>query len=293
MKFVVTGGSGFLGYKIARHLCKNNKVFASYNKNFIKDSNINFFHMDITNEREIGKNISQINPMCVVHAGAIADVDYCERNKELAWEVNVVGTKNIINICEKIKARLIFISTDLVFDGSKKYYMENDNPNPINFYGKTKYEGEKLVRNSGLSYAIIRLSLLYGWNRKNQKKNIATFILENLMNKRELKMPVDRFNTPILINDVPKFVEQLSFFPKSDLYHLAGPELVNRYQFASKVAEIFNLKQNLISPTERNNSQIIKRQKYAGLDSKKILGTLNMEVKKVEEGLKYMKSNKL
>jgi len=115
-----------------------------------------------------------------VHAAALTDVDLCEKDKNLAFNVNVLGTKNVVEACKKVNAHLVYISTDYVFSGEKGYYSEQDETNPLNYYGFTKLEGEKIVESSNLSYLIARASVIYGSRPAAGKVNFALWAIEKL-----------------------------------------------------------------------------------------------------------------
>ena len=142
-KILVIGGSSLLGYKILAN--RNNfEIYASYNKNPINIEQLETIEIDITNKTNC-KKILELKPDVIINTAAITNVDYCEKFEKNAFNVNVTGTKNISEIAEKLGSKLIHISTDAVFSGNKKFYTEEDKPNPVNIYGKTKLESEKIV----------------------------------------------------------------------------------------------------------------------------------------------------
>lgn len=124
----------------------------------------NSVKMDITSAEEVLRIITRLIPDIVVHAAAETGVDNCEVDRKRAWRVNAEGTKNVAEACGKINAKLIYVSTDYVFDGEKGFYAEKDEPNPVNYYGVTKLKGEEFVRKCYRKNVIARASVLYGWH---------------------------------------------------------------------------------------------------------------------------------
>ena len=145
MKLLITGASGLYGSKLAQlALAKGIEVYSSD----IQSLSVygNFVKLDISGKVQVEQAFKNIKPDVVVHAASLTDVDKCETNKELAWKVNVEGTKNIVEAAHSAGSFLIYISTDYVFSGQKGNYKETDKPDPINYYGLTKLKAEEIVQ---------------------------------------------------------------------------------------------------------------------------------------------------
>ena len=164
-KVAITGASGLLGNKIIKHATTEYTVIPIHRT---KPLSSNSLELDITYATKVSNLLSEIKPDVVIHAASETNVDKCEIEKERAWKINAKGTLNIAKVCRKVSAKLIYISTDYVFDGEKGLYDERDEPNPINYYGITKLEGEKQVIAHCKNYAILRTSVLYGWHPWNR-----------------------------------------------------------------------------------------------------------------------------
>jgi dTDP-4-dehydrorhamnose reductase len=121
---------------------------------------------------------SKLKPDITIHTAAETNVDKCETQKELSWKINVEGTRNIAEACKKLGAKLVYVSTEYVFDGEKGSYVEEDKPNLINHYGTTKLEGENQIVSRCKDYAILRTSVIYGWHP--WKQNFATWMINSL-----------------------------------------------------------------------------------------------------------------
>jgi len=168
-KLLITGASGLLGNKIVKLATINHTVIPLHNTKPLHTSSLK---LEITNLSEVLNLFQKLEPDIVIHTASETNVDKCETEKEHAWKINAEGTRNIAVACSKVGAKLVYISTDYVFDGEKGNYDEQDKPNPINYYGVTKLEGENQVINNCKNYVILRTSVLYG--SQPWKQNFVT-----------------------------------------------------------------------------------------------------------------------
>jgi len=242
----------------------------------------NLFHLDITNKKDMVL-IKKLSPEIIIHTAALTNVDYCETNKEKAWNVNVEGTRNIAEVSREVNSKLIYISTDYVFDGEKGMYKEDDRTNPVDYYGKTKLEGEKAVRELCDDYIIARTSVLYGWH---PKPNFVTWVIGKLEQGHSINIVEDQFNSPTLADDLAELISELIDKNETGIFHTAGSERISRFKFVEKVAEVFNLNRNLINPISSDELDwIAKRPTDSSLDVSK--------VSKIKRPLNIMESLKL
>jgi len=163
MRVLVTGSNGQLGYDVVKRLKENNiECIGTTRKDF-----------DLTNEKETKKFIKDYSPDAVIHCAAYTAVDKAEDEKELCHVVNVLGTRYVAEVCKEIEAKMVYISTDYVFNGKgEKPFEVTDKPNPINYYGQTKYEGELEVQSILDRYFVIRISWVFGENGNNFVKTM-------------------------------------------------------------------------------------------------------------------------
>ena len=266
MKVLIVGGSGLLGSKLYDILKENNyDVYASFLNNTISVKNS--FRMDIVREEEVSRVIKKIDPDFVVHSAAFINVDECEKNKERAHNINVVGTENVANATEKIGSKLVYISTDYVFDGNKGFYKEIDKVNPINYYGLTKLKGEDVVKNICKDFVIARTSVIYG----SSKVNFALWIIDQLEKGNQINVVVDQFVTPTLNIDLGEQLVSLIDNDSRGIFHAAGGERISRYDFAMVLADIFNLDKELINSVSMDSFDwYAKRPLDSSLDVAKI-----------------------
>jgi len=285
MKILIIGASGFVGEKLYNSLSKGFEVIGTYSTKK-KD---NFEQLDMSNRNSVIESITKIKPDVVIHTAGITNVDFFEENFKEVQRVNIQGTKNIIEGCLKTNSKLIYISSDYVFDGEKGNYTEEDEPNPINAYGKAKLEEEELVKNSGLKYLILRIAVPYGYNSSDDKQTFEKWIINNLRNNKEIKVIDNQFNTPTLIDDIANAVKKLIELKKVGIYHVTGSERISRYDFAIKIASIFRLNKALIKRIKTKDlNWKATRPIDSSLNTDK-LKKLDIKMSNINEGLSIMK----
>jgi dTDP-4-dehydrorhamnose reductase len=286
---LVTGGSGLLGGNLATLMADKFSVHSIVHKHPAKFETSQVHKLDITKCNDIVYLVEKIKPAYIIHTAALTNVDYCEVNKDEAWLLNVEGTRNIIHAAEKTKSKLIYISTDSVFDGKKGMYTEEDSLNPLNFYAFTKFEGEKLLRKSNLSFVIIRTNI-YGWNMQ-KKLSLAEWMFSSLRENRKLTLFYDVFFTPILVNNLSDVIMEILEKDICGVFHIAGSERCSKFQFGLSLAQIFDLDTNLIEPISLSNKPpIAKRPLDSSLCTKKIASKIKTKLLNVKEGLQVFKS---
>ncbi|KPV62352.1 MAG: dTDP-4-dehydrorhamnose reductase [Candidatus Bathyarchaeota archaeon BA2] len=300
LKLLVVGGSGLLGYKVAELAVGEFETFATYNFRSVELQGCNFFKLNKCDRSATQALIKKIKPDVVIDTAALHNVDYCETHHDEAWKVNVEGTRNVADACKETSAKMIFVSTDYVFDGKKGFYNEKDAPNPLHFYAKTKLEGEKVVREAGIDYAIVRPSVIYGWNpselaglrsSSGKSMNFAIWILNELRKRKEIKIVTDQYSSPTLADNLAEALLALSKSQRKGVYHTAGKICIDRFNFAKKIAEIFDLNGGLIKPvTSDVFKQVAERPKRCCLDVSKAERELEVKFLTVEEGLMKMKA---
>jgi len=285
-RLIVTGASGLLGNKIVE-LGKNDYVVVPLHNT--KPLHLNSLKLNITDAIEVLNLFHNLEPYAVIHTASETNVDKCEIEKDHAWKVNVNGTRNVALACSKTGAKLVYISTDYVFDGEKGNYEERDEPNPINNYGFTKLEGEKQVIQYCQEYVILRTSVLYGWHP--WKQNFATWVINSLKQNKELTVVEDHYNTPTLADNLAEMALEAVQKDLQGLYHASGSERISRYEFAKQIAKEFNLNQSLIKPIKMSQltAWVAKRPRDSSLNTDKIQKKLKTKPLNIAEGLMRMK----
>jgi dTDP-4-dehydrorhamnose reductase len=284
-KLVITGGSGLLGSKIVKLARKDYEVIPLHKT---KPLHSNSIKLDITDATEVLNLFSKLKLDAVIHTASETNVDKCETEKEHAWKINVEGTRNIALAYRKANAKLVYISTDYVFDGEKGLYNEEDKPNPINYYGVTKLEGENQVIHHCKNYAILRTSVLYGWHP--WKQNFVTWTINQLKQNKEITVVEDHYNTPTLADNLAETIIEAVQKDLQGLYHASGSERISRYEFARQIAKTFHLDPGLIKPIKMRQltAWTAKRPKDSSLNTNKIQKQLKTKPLNITEGLNKM-----
>jgi dTDP-4-dehydrorhamnose reductase len=286
MKLLVTGARGLLGRKIVER-AKNDYVVVPIHNT--KPLQSNSLRVDITRTTEILSLFHELKPHAIIHTASETNVDKCEIEKRHAWKTNVEGTCNMAVACSQVSAKLVYISTDYVFDGEKGFYNEEDKPNPVNYYGLTKLEGEKQVIEHCKNYAILRTSVLYGWHP--WKQNFATWVINKLEQEQEITVVEDHYNTPTLADNIAEMAVEVAEEDLRGLYHASGRERISRYEFAKQIAKTYNLNSDLVKPVKMSQltAWIAKRPKDSSLNTDKIQKQLKTKPLNITEGLNKMK----
>jgi len=286
-KIIVSGGSGLVGSRVVELLS------SKYDLNLYGRGD----GFEITDPNSF--SILNSSADYFLHLAAKADVDGSEVEKEMgeeseAWKVNVGGTKNVADFCKENGIKLIYISTDFVFDGEKKegeFYTEEDTPNPINFYAKTKYEGERAVENSGAEFAILRIAYPY---RKEfeKKKDFVRAILDRLSQGLPVKAITNHIMCPTFIDDIANVIDRIIETGETGIFHAVGATPLSPYDAAVKIQEIFDLDKNLIGTTTREEFFEGKAKRPFNLYLRNgRIENLGVKMKTFEQGLYELKKS--
>jgi len=258
-RILVTGASGFLGSHIASRLSAlGYSVFAAYNRHperlnpISKTLSLKRLKIDLTQPVSIEAAFRSATPHAVVHAAAIADLSPCEQDKALAQTINTNATFEIAKLCSKNQTRLIFLSTDQVFDGSRGHYHEEDNPNPIHEYGRTKAEAEKKVSEEMPTQAtVVRVALVYG-KSPTGCRSCSEQVVNTLRRGQSPTLFTDEIRNPINAKDVASAITELiSISQLLPCLHLGGPDTVSRYEIGITTAQAYGLESGLIKAVKQ------------------------------------------
>ncbi len=296
-KLLIIGSSGLVGSKLAALSAKHG--FEAYNTmNWRRTSLPRVTRLDITDRDATLGLVKEIRPKVIVNTAAITNVDYCETHKEEAQRVNVEGVSNLAEAIAGNNTRLIHISTDYVFDGTFGHYTEDDTPRPLNYYGQTKLDSEKIVSKLS-SYAIARPSVIYGWNPRGTRgtasdsvkpMNFAMFVVDKFKRNEMVKAVRDQYSSPTFADNLAEALLRLARHPDNGIFHTAGRSCLSRYEFAVKLAERFGYSTQLVEPVFSSEfKQLAERPKNSCLQVKKAEKTLGIRFLTAEEGIREMK----
>jgi dTDP-4-dehydrorhamnose reductase len=289
LKAIVTGASGLFGSCLVELALKEGfEVYSGYYEHLVNIGHP--FKLNVTNSGAIMNTFSRIRPDIVVHAAALTDVDLCERDKVFAYQTNIDGTRNIIDACRRFGVYLVYISTDYVFQGDKGMYKEDDSCSPVNYYGNSKLESEKLVKSSGLDYLVVRASVIFGSRPALGKVNFALWALEKLRKEETIHILVDQFISPTLNSSLAEMVLEAVNRWFTGVYHMSGATRLSRFDFVTKLAEIFDLDRLLIRPAKMGDMNwFAMRPNDSSLDVRKATSQLRHKPLNIDEAVRRLK----
>jgi dTDP-4-dehydrorhamnose reductase len=291
-RILVTGVSGFLGRYVATTLMHHYAVLGTYRRHAIGLDAGELTRLDLTDVEAVHTTFRAFRPDVVVHTAALGDVDACERHPQVAYGVNVQGTEAIAQATLAVGARLIYISTDQVYDGVRGYYDEADVPQPLMVYGRTKLEGEHRAAAICRHTVILRLALLYGWGIPT-RLNFVDWLRERLRAAQEVPVFIDQYRTPLYVVQAAEAIGRLIETPEvRETFNLGGGERINRYAFAEKFCEVFGLPRTLLKPVEMSfTGGLAARPRDCSMNSAKIRSVLAIVPLTVDEGLRAMQQH--
>lgn len=293
-RILVIGSNGLLGQKLCEIIVRGGAyqltLASKAEKPLRHIVGTQYLSVDITNKKDVKNAVAACAPDVIINAAAMTNVDLCETEREHCWKVNVEGVENIVEAAKRNNTMVVHISTDYVFDGKSGPYTEDDRPSPISYYGKSKLASENLLRTSGIPYLIARTMVLYGY-APGVKPNFALWLIENLEQGKQVSVVDDQFGNPTLVDDLAYGLIQGLEMARTGIYHLAGRDIVSRYEFALTLAKVFNLDPSLIRPVKTSAlKQPAPRPLTSGLITLKAEVELGYKPSTVEQGLIILKT---
>uniref|UniRef100_A0A7V1EH29 dTDP-4-dehydrorhamnose reductase n=1 Tax=candidate division WOR-3 bacterium TaxID=2052148 RepID=A0A7V1EH29_UNCW3 len=255
MKIFITGSQGCLGIAMQSLLRQEN----------VTHLGVDMQQLDISDFKRLNETIINYKPDIILHFAALSDVDACEREPEMAFRINALATLGIATIARKLNAKLLYTSTNFVFDGNtEKPYYEYDQPNPISEYGKTKYLGEKYIREVNNRFYIVRTSWLFGKNAKT----FASRFLQQKEKPRSISVICDQIGSFTYVSDLAEAIFNIIKSENYGTYHIANGDYGTWLDFLLKAKEIMKFNTELIPVKTDELSLPAPRPKFAPLGSK-------------------------
>jgi dTDP-4-dehydrorhamnose reductase len=290
MKILITGAKGQLGMQIIKMISSMNSELGPLNEAYktAEVFGVDIDELDIADLNSARKYILNIKPNVIINCAAYTNVDGCETNEDMAFKANAIGPRNLAIISEEIRAKLIHISTDYVFQGNgSKPYREYDIPKPNSVYGNTKYLGEEYVKQFCSRYFIVRTAWLYGYYGKNFVKTIIKAAKEN----GKLDVVNDQRGNPTNAEDLAYHLLKLALTEEYGIYHCTGNGECSWYDFACRIVEYSNINCSVNPITSEKINRAAKRPSYSSLDNMMLRCTVGDEMRHWEEALKMFIKN--
>jgi len=287
-KILITGASGLLGSNLSNIFKEKFDVFSVFNKNNVEIDGCDIIKLDLTDFGKTREIVSEIRPEIIIHCAALTNVDYCEDHPEETDLVNSQVTKNLAEIAREIKCKLIYISTDSVFDGEKGNYTELDETNPINVYAKSKLKGGNIVKELCEDYMIIRTNI-YGWNSID-KLSLGEWVLDKASKNEKFYGFSDIFFNPITVSNLGRALLEMCEKDIQGTYNVLGSEKCSKLEFIYKICEVFGLDKEIVIPSKSNVLNLrAPRPKDISLNVEKIQRIIETKLMNVEEGVREFK----
>lgn len=257
MKVFVTGVKGQLGYDVVNELLKRG----------IEAIGVDIEEMDITDSASVNKVMKEAAPDAVIHCAAYTAVDAAEDNVDICRKVNADGTQNIANVCKELDIKMIYISTDYVFDGKgTRPWEPDDERHPLNVYGQTKYEGELAVQNTLEKYFIVRIAWVFGVNGKNFIKTML-----NLAETRNrLTVVNDQFGSPTYTYDLARLLVDMVQTEKYGVYHATNEGICTWYEFACEIFKQAGIPMEVVPVSAEEYKARAERPENSRMDKDKL-----------------------
>jgi dTDP-4-dehydrorhamnose reductase len=296
MKIFITGSNGLLGQKLIESLQSAKEkikiIAASKGENRLtKLVGFKYYNLAISDESEVQKIIVNEKPDVVINSAAITNVDQCEGQKKICWDVNVNAVKYLLVACQQIGAHFIHLSTDFIFNGEKWPYKESDQPTPLSYYGESKLAAENLVKAASCPWSIVMTLLVYGVGESLGRSNIVLWAMHALGNEQDMSVVDDQFRTPTLAEDLADGCIQVATQKKEGVYNISGKDYMSILVLIRRIGAYFNFNTNnikIISSITLN--QAAKRTPIIGFVLGKAISKLRYDPVSFEEGLAVVKS---
>lgn len=270
MKTLIIGASGLVGSNCLNYFTeKGLETLGTY---FSYPARNTVFFDTLNPDNPENVCLDEFSPNVIIHCGALTHVDYCEQHPEESYRLTVTSTANVIELARKFQSKIVFISTDYIFDGLDGPYDETADAHPISIYGQHKWEAEQLITQSGLDYLVLRITNVYGDEERG--KNFVSRIVDQAVNgqKLTLKLPVDQYATPINAADIARAMYLLLNDGHSGIFNIASTDYMNRVQLALRILSYFPEAQyDLIPLLTKELGQPAARPLQGGLKSARFL----------------------
>lgn len=284
MKLLLTGVSGLLGINFAQEVMTAHEIIG-VDRGKLKSAPFKVLKYDLLDANAADAILDSARPDWVVNCAALADLDLCEEDPDLAKRLNADLPRRLARVCKTRGISFAHISTDAVFDGQKDgFYSEEDPPNPVGVYSKTKLDGEWAVLTENPQAIVARVNF-YGWSLGG-RRSLAEFFYNNLTNNKSMSGFTDVIFCPMLVNDTARTLVKMLQGGLKGMYHLVGPQAMSKYQFGVEIARRFHLKESEITPKSVNFSGLIaKRSNNLWLSNRKLSTDLGEDLPNFSTGL--------
>ncbi|MCG3167377.1 MAG: dTDP-4-dehydrorhamnose reductase [Bacteroidia bacterium] len=290
---LVTGSNGLLGQKIVYKLLQRNDVnliAASKGENrLIEKNGYTYINLDISKSEDVLAAIEKFQPQVIINTAAMTNVDECETKREECWGANVTAVENFVKAINGSAIHFIHLSTDFVFDGQAGPYREEDQPNPLSYYALSKYEAEKILQKSNISWAILRTIIVYGIVDNMSRSNVVLWAKGALEKGQSINVVDDQFRSPTLAEDLADACISAADKHAKGIYHVSGKDIMSILELVYRVADFWKLDKSIVKPIKSDTlNQAAKRPPRTGFILDKAYRELDYKPHSFEEGLQIL-----
>jgi len=250
MKVVLTGSTGRIGGAVLGNTPRDAFVETLLDPLEQAVPNGLWFRADLANHGATVRGVTCASPDAVIHLAAMTDVDACEIDNETAFRINCDGTAHIAEACLKCGARLVYVSTDYVFDGRSGPYAEDDSPNPVNVYGASKLAGEEAARDIIGDLLVVRISVPFGVRRGNAQHNFVSWMIGELAAGESIRVVDDQFTTPAFIDELAELLWRFAGGTERGIVHYGTADRLSRYEMALELCRVMGFDESLVVPVK-------------------------------------------
>lgn len=282
-KVFITGSGGFVGKNLYALLKPDFEVFGVdiVNNEFVDEV------ADISDEIALNRVLNNFQPDVIVHLAALSNVEKCEMEKELTDKRNILPVKTLSVWASENEKKIIFISSDYVYDGVKGGFDENDETNPVQYYGQTKVEGEKII-STLKNYVILRPTVIYGWDMDGM--NFFMQLYRNIIDGKTMRVATDQISNPTFVLDLCRLIKKIITSDAVGKFVATGNETFGRYDFAIKICDFFGWDKNLIAPVDTVSlGQVAKRPMNCSTINKSAVEKFDFNFNSLEHNLEIIR----
>jgi dTDP-4-dehydrorhamnose reductase len=289
-KILLTGANGLLGQKLVGLLAGNESIdlvaTARGDNRLPHETSYTYQTMDITDRQQVLDVVADAKPDVIIHTAAMTNVDQCETEKDACWKQNVSAVEYIVEACQQNDTFLVHVSTDFIFDGAAGPYDETAEPNPISFYGWSKFAAEKVVMHSNIRWAMARTVLVYGIAHDMSRSNIILWVKKSLEDGKTIKVVTDQFRSPTLAEDLAMGCWLIADQRAEGIFNISGRDVLTPYEMAIQTADYFGLDKLLITKADASTfTQAARRPPRTGFLIEKAQSKLGYQPRSFQEGI--------
>lgn len=286
IKFLIIGVNGLIGKAVSKEINDRIEWRGTYFLRFVE----NALSCDITSRERVKNIFNIVKPTHVICCANLAGgVNFCEKNPDLAKRFHFEGIVNLGKYCLEHHAKLVFLSSECVFDGRKGVYYEDDRPNPLNIYGKWKAESEEWICQHLTDFIIIRTMSVFGWQPDTVTPNALMKVYFSISKKEKIYVPTFRWGNPTYVHDLAKAIAELSLSQESGVYHVAGPSYLSRYNWIKKSCDTLGWDSSWVSPQDRRSRDHPLYPSRICFDTKKFNSQYKTKLHHLDEALAKLK----